>query len=87
MPIRELLLQSANTALIRLAEQLNPCPSAIQLMSRAIDAEAPALLGKGDTISAGYNEELDELRHIIRNSKELLFEVQQKKLNAQAYPP
>ena len=33
---------------------------------------------KGDTISAGYNEELDELRHIIRNSKELLLEVQQK---------
>ena len=85
-PIRELLLSSGNVSLVRLAEQLNPCPSAIQLMDQAIDSEAPALLGKGDTIKGGYNAELDELRHIIRNSKELLLEVQQKEIERTGIP-
>jgi DNA mismatch repair protein MutS len=43
----------------------------------AIADDPPALLSKGDVIRGGFNEELDDLRHTIRNSKELLVEIQQ----------
>ena len=85
-PIRESLLASELAPMVRLGEQMNPCASAVDLIARAIDADAPALLGKGDTIQAGYDNELDELRHIIRNSKELLLEVQQKEIERTGIP-
>jgi DNA mismatch repair protein MutS len=42
----------------------------------------PAVAAKGGFIGDGISEELDELRHIIRNSKEILVEIQRKEIKA-----
>ena len=38
------------------------------------------VLGKGDVIASGVNEELDELRKIARHGKDYLLEVQQREI-------
>jgi DNA mismatch repair protein MutS len=79
-PVKSQLLQSGVHKLIVLAEQINPCESAVNLISKSIKEDAPALLIKGDVIKDGFDADLDELRHIIKNSKQLLLEVNQREI-------
>lgn len=77
VPIRELLSGSGQEQLMGFADALNPCEKLIDQIARAIHEEAPVSLSKGNAIADGYDEELDDLRHTIRNSKELLVQIQQ----------
>ena len=77
-PVRELLLNSRQEGLIRMADQINTCDHLRQLIEQAVQDDAPALLIKGNVIRKGYNEELDEYRDIINNSKEILISIQQE---------
>ncbi|MBK8700711.1 MAG: DNA mismatch repair protein MutS [Saprospiraceae bacterium] len=86
VPIKEALLSSERPHLVRLGEQINPCQSAIDLIAQALEEEAPVALGKGDTIKAGFNAELDDLRHVIRNSKQLLLDLQQREIERTGIP-
>lgn len=75
-PIKRILVDSALPELRSIADNLQPCDTLTDLIDSAITEDAPASLAKGDVIRQGYDEELDDLRHTIRNSKELLLEVQ-----------
>jgi DNA mismatch repair protein MutS len=77
-PIKELLHDSAQEGLMRLADQINICDHLRQTLDLAIHDDAPALLIKGNVIRTGYNEELDDYRDIIHNSKEILISIQQE---------
>lgn len=77
-PIKEKLDKSKNSALTRLAEQLNPCASMVERISNELDQEAPVQLNKGGVIAEGINEELDELRDIKSNGKDNLLRIQQR---------
>ena len=77
-PIKEWMESSRQEGLIRLADQINPCEHLRHTIEVAIQDEAPALLVKGNVIRKGYNEELDEYRDIIQNSKEILISIQQE---------
>lgn len=85
-PIKQWLSQSEVLQLIAIAEQLNPCESAVNLINNAIQEEAPVLIIKGDVMKTGYNADLDELRHIIKNSKDLLLQVQQREIERTGIP-
>ncbi len=74
-PLKNALQNSGNARLVKLAEGLNPCPTLQREIERRIVPEPPANLAKGGVIASGYDPELDELRHIISHSKELLLEV------------
>lgn len=85
-PIKQLLSQSEVLQLIAIAEQLNPCESAIKLIFDAIQEDPPVLIIKGDVMKTGYSVDLDELRHIIKNSKDLLLQVQQREIERTGIP-
>jgi DNA mismatch repair protein MutS len=75
-PIHDLLLNSKNDVLKELSDQLSLCKEMKQRIDTTIMEEPPALLIKGSVIADGVNEELDGYRHIIKNSKELLVDIQ-----------
>lgn len=61
-----------------LNERLDPCLSLVQLLDNILLDDAPASINKGGIIKDGYNSELDELRFIHRNSKDLLVDIQKQ---------
>lgn len=80
--IIELLRNTSNTDLHFLSDKLNICQQLRASISETLEEEPPVLISKGNVIKKGCNEELDDLRHVIRNSKELLLEIQQKEIEA-----
>jgi DNA mismatch repair protein MutS len=55
-----------------LAETADEVPEVCALLVKAISDDPPAKISEGDTIRAGYSEELDELRSISRNAKQII---------------
>lgn len=76
IPIKEICQEQP--ALNPLVSKLKDCLPLIDAIKSALMEEPAAAIGKGDVIAAGVNEELDNLRHISRGSKEYLLELQQR---------
>lgn len=76
-PIKDLLLASGNKHLKIQGDKIQLCEELHSLISKQLVEEPPTLLSKGNVIADGFNEELDELRNIVSNSKEILLEIQQ----------
>lgn len=79
-PIKNALAASDNGFLQKVAEGLNPCNLLRQEIERQLVEEPPVNIAKGGVIATGFSPELDELRHVINNSKELLLEIQQAEI-------
>ncbi|WP_256534222.1 DNA mismatch repair protein MutS [Lewinella sp. JB7] len=79
-PIRELLRASSSPVLRTLAGSLDPLPDVCQEIERRIRPEPAVNLAKGGVIADGFDEELDELRDITRNSKNRLAAIQQREV-------
>lgn len=77
-PVQELMLKSEIDAMVKFADQLNPCPVLVEKLSKELEDEAPVQLHKSPTIKAGVNEELDELRAISSKGKDYLLSIQQR---------
>lgn len=76
--IQRLLATSENDYLLRLADGLNPCEQLVDLIEKQIQEEPPVNLSKGGVIADGCHAELDELRSIVRNSKDILLDIKEK---------
>lgn len=77
----EALVESnLSTVIARVAETLNPCLSLRNRIERDIAPDPPTDVRKGGAIADGSNETLDELRHVVRNSRDLLLEIQQREI-------
>ena len=57
--------------------QLDACDDLYQLITNTILPEAAAQVGKGEVIAAGVSAELDELRRICTDGKEILLQIQE----------
>lgn len=77
-PMKSAWLSTNNEALKRIGEQLNLCASIRERIEQEIKPDPPQLVNKGDVIATGYNAELDELRAIRDNGKQVLLEIQEK---------
>lgn len=77
-PIKKSMDECRQESMMRLADQINTCDHLRQTIEAAIQEEAPAVIQKGNVIRKGYNEQLDEYRDIIQNSKEILVSMQQE---------
>lgn len=55
-----------------LVEHTDELPDVRSLIATAISDEPPAKLADGDTIREGYSAELDELRSVNRNAKQII---------------
>ncbi|MEO6759868.1 MAG: DNA mismatch repair protein MutS, partial [Saprospiraceae bacterium] len=64
----------------KLGEGLNPCATLRERIEAVIAPDPPADLRKGGAIADGADATLDELRNIVRNSRELLLEIQQREV-------
>ncbi|HKK74775.1 MAG TPA: DNA mismatch repair protein MutS [Saprospiraceae bacterium] len=79
-PLRTLLRESENDYLLRMADRLNPCEQMIKLIEEHIMEEPPVNLSKGGVIADGCHEELDDLRHVVRNAKDLLVGIKEREV-------
>jgi DNA mismatch repair protein MutS len=79
-PLKEYCLSSGTDALAKIGEQLNPCETVIDRISRELHEDPPNQMNKGNVIATGVSEELDELRKIMYSGKDYLLEIQQREI-------
>jgi DNA mismatch repair protein MutS len=70
--IRENLAEMQSSLLQILSESADEVPEVCALLVKAISDDPPAKISDGDAIRAGYSTELDELRSISRNAKQII---------------
>lgn len=70
----------------KLASAISPCEAVISRISDTLCADAPAALGKGDSIAEGVNAELDELRQLAAHGKEALNAILQREIETTGIP-
>lgn len=70
--IRENLSAMQSSLLEVLCESADEVPEICALLVKAISDDPPAKISDGDTIREGYSAELDELRSISRNAKQII---------------
>ncbi|HKS08327.1 MAG TPA: DNA mismatch repair protein MutS [Pyrinomonadaceae bacterium] len=70
--VREVLRGFDSSLLEVLAENTDELPDIRDLIARAISDDPPIKLADGDTIREGFSAELDELRSISRNAKQII---------------
>ena len=70
--IRENLAPMESSLLQVLSESADDVPEICALLIKAISDEPPAKISEGDAIRDGYSVELDELRSISRNAKQII---------------
>ncbi|MEM6967297.1 MAG: DNA mismatch repair protein MutS, partial [Bacteroidota bacterium] len=75
-PTKALLEKSENAFLRKIGDNLNPCKTIRDQIQKEIMEEPPVNLAKGGVIADGWHPELDDLRHIVKNSKALLTDIQ-----------
>ncbi|HET6972508.1 MAG TPA: DNA mismatch repair protein MutS [Pyrinomonadaceae bacterium] len=70
--IREVLSGLEASLIEVLVENTDELPDIRDLIERSINDDPPIKLSDGDTIRAGYSAELDELRSVSRNAKQII---------------
>ena len=70
--IRQTLSDSQSSLLQVLSENADELPDVRELIAGAISDDPPLNLADGGAIRAGYSEELDELRGISRDAKQII---------------
>jgi DNA mismatch repair protein MutS len=68
---------SGLSVLENIGATLNPCDSVKENIGKTIKIDPPSMISKGGVINDGIDQELDDLRYVVTNSKNLLIEIQQ----------
>jgi DNA mismatch repair protein MutS len=84
--LKEICLPSPNNHLKKIGEQLNPCILIAERLEKEINPNPPALVNKGDVISAGVNQDLDDLRNLAFKGKDYLLQMQVKEAEKTGIP-
>lgn len=58
--------------LVQISQEIDECKDLCERLERELAEDPASLAGKGDIIAGGVSPELDELRNIVRHSKEIL---------------
>lgn len=77
-PIKQILQQSDNQHLQKLADQLNPCEFLLDKIESELNDDPPLLVHQGNLIRDGISDELDDLRKIAYSGKDYLIQIQQR---------
>ena len=78
--------EGPGVGLRKIAEALNPCLTLRERIEQDIAPDPPVDIRKGGAIADGADPALDELRNIVRNSRELLLEIQQREIGRTGIP-
>ena len=79
-PIVSLCSGKGCEPLERMMSALDGCTGLLDTLERTMSPDPAAAIGKGDVIASGFNAELDDLRNLARNSKEVLLNIQQREM-------
>ncbi len=82
VPLKKLCSESGQPRLMSLAEQLNPCVTVRERITRDIPEDVGGLASHGDFINPGVDAELDRLREIAYQGKDYLAKLQQREIEA-----
>ena len=75
-PVKTVLEKSENTFLQKIGDGINPCKVLREQIEKEVREDPAINFNKGSVMADGIHEELDELRNIVRNSKDLLLDIQ-----------
>ena len=78
--IKDLMSHSSNDSVKQLADQINPCQVLLEKLKNTLNESPPVNIAKGHVIKAGFNDDLDELRSLIDDSKSFLLKIQQEEI-------
>lgn len=81
-PIKAHCLQEKKGVLATFGDQLNSCNKIRQTIAATLTDDPPVSVEKGHVIREGIDSDLDELRHIITNGKQMLVDIQQREIAA-----
>ncbi len=84
--VKQICANLPGTEMQVFSDQLNPCHSLVERISKELKADAPVLVNKGGVINDGVNEELDELRGLQFSGKEKLLEIQKREIERTGIP-
>lgn len=84
--VQQALASPLGAGLRRLGEALNPCAGLRERIGATIHPEAPVDVRKGGAIADGAHPQLDELRHIVHDIRELLLSIQQREAERTGIP-
>ena len=76
--IKNLCNKAEISALKKIGEQLNFCKLIRERIEKEINPDTPAMVNKGNVISEGVSDELDDLRKIAFSGKDYLIKIQQR---------
>ncbi len=79
-PIKAGLSETSVEFMQKMAEGLHTCPDLQERIARQIKEDPPANITKGGVIADGFSAELDELRHVVTHSNELLKDIQEREI-------
>ncbi|OJV40481.1 MAG: DNA mismatch repair protein MutS [Bacteroidales bacterium 36-12] len=77
-PIKQACLEAENTALNKIADQLNVCQVISEKIEKEVQPDPPTLINRGNVIRQGIDVELDELRDLAFSGKEYLQKIQER---------
>ena len=86
VPIKGLITLAENPAVQEIAAHLDPCDSLRERIKSVLSEEAPASIGKGQTIAQGFDPELDELRALSLSGKDYLEQMLQRESERTGIP-
>ncbi len=85
-PISRLCSSRGVDPLEKMINSLNGCNELLDYLKHTMHPDPAAAIGKGDVIASGVNAELDELRSISSNSKDILLSIQQRESGRTGIP-
>lgn len=78
--IVDLCAGDAPEALSSMIGKLVGCNDLLDLLNTGLLSDAASAIGKGDVVAPGVSDELDRLRDIARNGKQILLDIQQREI-------
>lgn len=76
--LQQVLATSDNFQLAQLSKQIGEQPEILKLLQQAIIDNPPVLIRDGGVIARGYNQELDDLRHLSQNADQFLIDMENR---------
>jgi DNA mismatch repair protein MutS len=76
--LQQTLASSDNAELGKLSHQIGEQPELLKLLQAAIIDNPPVLIRDGGVIAKGYNQDLDDLRHLSQNADQFLIDMENR---------
>lgn len=76
--IKDLLCHTPDTLLLESVNALDGCPDLMRSIELSLESDAPVVINKGGIFKPGYHRELDDLKYVLTNSKDLLLDIQKE---------